>query len=212
LLPIACPRTMRRIVITGGTHAGKTTLVRAMEERGFATVPEAGLLIIEQLNQELGVREQATWRRSNQREFQARVARLQLQLEQDTTPKRGDLVFCDRGVLDGLAFCAFFDIEPPIELVRAASTPRYSAVFLLDTIQPFAGRRETGRTSDLETSLRMRALIERIYREASYPVESVPAAPMSTRIDWILGKLGVAQPPGARATSAGVAAPEPEED
>lgn len=191
---------MRRIVITGGTHAGKTTLVRAMGERGFSIVPEAGLLAIEQLNGELGVAEQAAWRRSHQQEFQARVARLQLQLEESTVPTRGDLVFCDRGVLDGLAYCAFFDVEPPIELVRASRTTRYSAVFVLDTIEPFAGRRETGRTSDLETSLRMRAAIEDIYREARYPIENLAVAPVSTRIGWILQTLGLADLLGARAT------------
>jgi predicted ATPase len=183
---------MRRIVITGGTHAGKTTLVRAMGEAGFATVPEAALLVIDQLNGELGVAEQVAWRKGHQGEFQARVARLHLELEESTPPKRDDLVFCDRGVLDGLAYCAAL-AEPPIELVRASRTRRYAAVFVLDTIEPFVGRRETGRTSDLETSLRLSETIEKIYRDASYPVERLAVAPVSTRVGWILERLGAGE-------------------
>ena len=48
-----------RVVVTGGPGSGKTTLVEALAARVYATVPEAGIQVIEALNREPGL--EAVW-------------------------------------------------------------------------------------------------------------------------------------------------------
>ena len=58
-LPEACNYALQtdrmRVVVTGGPGSGKTTLVEALGRRGYATVPEAAIQVIEAKNAELGV-------------------------------------------------------------------------------------------------------------------------------------------------------------
>jgi predicted ATPase len=43
------------VVLTGGPHSGKTTLIEELRRRGQRVVPEAALALIEELNAAMGV-------------------------------------------------------------------------------------------------------------------------------------------------------------
>ncbi|MCP4400474.1 MAG: ATP-binding protein [bacterium] len=179
-----------RVVITGGPCSGKTTLVQALRERGFHTLPEAALTVIERLNREYGVVQQKTWRRSHPVEFQRLVT--QQQAEQETRiPADAGVIFCDRGRYDALAYFQLFEIVMPEDLLRLIEETAYAQVFLLDTLSDFSQRADTGRTSDRQASIRLCALLEQVYQHYGYTPIHVPECPLQQRIDRVLRYLGI---------------------
>jgi predicted ATPase len=94
-------------------------------------------------------------------------------------------VFFDRGYLDGLAYCHYFEVEPPAELL-AADGQRYDRVFVLDTLTEFLTRSDEGRTSDKDRSIALGNELEQTYRKHGYRPIRVAVAPVTDRVDAIL--------------------------
>src|SRR5687767_4462428 len=112
-------RRAPRVVVTGGPHSGKTTLLHALAERGCRTVPESALQVIDELNERFGVAGQVEWRKSNRLEFQEMIAARQLALEAAVDESDPRPVFFDRGLHDGLAYCKVSACPVPATLASA---------------------------------------------------------------------------------------------
>lgn len=176
---------MPKIVLTGGPYSGKSTVAERLHADGCAVVPEAAMRVIEQLTEELGLEAAQAWRSAHHREFQARIAELQLRLEAAAARRGATLVVCDRGLHDGIAYCRHFGVETPEPLATAVGHTRYDRVFVLDTLRPFRGRPETGRMDGLRDSLRVRDLIREVYREHHHEPVGVPELPVADRVAQI---------------------------
>ena len=146
------------MVLTGGDHAGKTTLLEALRAEGYAVVHEAALEVIEELNHELGVDAQRSWRNAHWTRFQARVAQRQRELERAARDSGARALVLDRGLPDGIAFCRLAGVSLPDELLEGLER-RYDHVLLLDTVMPFAARPETGRIGGLGRSNALRVCV-----------------------------------------------------
>ncbi len=178
-----------RVVITGGTFSGKTTLVRALSERGFRTVPEAAIQVIEELIPLMGVEEQVRWRQANPIEFQMRVLQRQIELEAAVGP--GEFpVFFDRGRPDGVAYMRLGGHALPAALQSALDDLPYGRVFLLETLAEFDQRSDSGRTSDRERSLRTRDHLRDVYNESGYEPVLLPEMALAKRVATVLSHLG----------------------
>ena len=121
--------------------------------------------------------------------FQARVLATQLTLEARVPAEPEGPVFFDRGLLDGLAYCAHFGVAEPPGLRAAATAARYDRVLVLETPAQFELRGDTGRTSDRATSVALARAIERVYRDHGYEPIAVPAHPVAERVDAVLAAL-----------------------
>jgi len=177
---------MRKIVLTGGPCSGKTTLLEHLRAAGCATAPEAAIQVIRDLTAELGLDGQRSWRDTHWVDFQERVARLQIEHEASAERDGAELLVCDRGLLDGLAYCRYRGVEPPPRLLDLVRSGRYDQVFVLDTLEDFDARLDTGRTDDREDSLRVGALIRSVYREHGYQPVRVPELAVEARAARIL--------------------------
>lgn len=178
----------RLVVVTGGPFSGKTTLVRELSGLGYTTVPEAAIDVIRRLNDRMGVAGQRSWRRSHVQEFQRMVFDLQVEREEALDPGP-DPVFLDRGLADGIAYCLYQGVEPlPVFRERAASSG-YERAFVLDTLEGFDGRGESGRMSSRQDSLDVGRLLTEVYEAIGVDVVQVGPAPVGGRVQTLLRSI-----------------------
>ena len=178
------------IVITGGACSGKTSVINELAARGFATLPESAFAVIAELNDAMGVEAQVEWRKQNLVEFQRRLTRRQF--EQESLARRNttaQYVFCDRGLLDGRAYCLLGGRDWPDDLNDLAADARYAHLFILETLTNFNPRHETGRFDTLDESRYTAQLLEDIYTSRTDHITHVPEMLVSKRTDFILNAL-----------------------
>lgn len=179
-----------KVVLTGGPHAGKTTLLRELARRGERVLPEAAIEVIAELVRELGTEAARRWRADHAEEFQARIAAHQLALERAHAPAPNETCFFDRGLLDGVAYCRLHQRAPPPALAQALEHARYDIVILCELVLPFASRTETGRTSDELRARQIESLVRDVYREHGFNVQALPlVSPASARADLLLAEV-----------------------
>ena len=170
---------MIKIVITGGTWSGKTTVIKHLKKEGFKIVSETAIELIADLNKKYGVEGQKEWRRNNQSTFQILLAETQKKKESKIKAKKYEIVFFDRGLYDTLAYCKIRKIKVPRALVKIVKDAHYDKVFVLDTLSNFDNRSETGRTCDKKTSIKGGNYIKKVYKK--YGVEVICVKEMSIR-------------------------------
>lgn len=153
---------MRRLVITGGPGAGKSTVVAALASELGARgriVPEVATHLLGGLFPHIESDEQ---RRSVQRA----IHRVQLSLEEvhQSVGSGESLLVCDRGLLDGAAYwpegaAEFFrDVGGSEEQARA----RYDAVLFLQSAACAGHPLDRGNPTRRETREQARAIDERL--------------------------------------------------
>ena len=168
-------------VVTGGPSSGKTTTVSILRARGYATTIEHARHFID--TQRIAGKTVAEIR-DNQRAFQRGV--LLMQLEQEASLDRSELVFLDRALPDQLAYYRFLNLEPDPLLVEALAKVSYRRVFLLDLL-PLAS--DYARTEDKAAQGEIHRHIGEVYRELRFPLTIVPTLEPEARVDFILARV-----------------------
>lgn len=199
---------MKKIVLTGAPHSGKTTLINALLEEGHLVVPETAITVIESLNDLLGPKGALKWRRDHFKGFQELISERQyymeseairrLQERQDTwesiceawnepdlTVQR-NFIFLDRGAHDGIAFARHYAKEFPEKASEYIDDARYDQVFLLDLVLPFDDRVETGRLETEEDCHALQQHLDDVYSEIGLEPTLVPVMPVDERMQFVL--------------------------
>ncbi|MEM7233120.1 MAG: ATP-binding protein [Planctomycetota bacterium] len=172
-------------VLTGGPCSGKTTIIRALKDRGYFVIEEAAMRVIRS--------DPDGTLRAQPLEFQRRILDLQLEDERRAlgsavlgNPNGDSRVFVDRGIGDHFAYLALDGIEPFPELLKAwdEAVTRYQAVFLLDGNPNYEATIE--RTETPEEARRAHESIKREYQSRHPRVERVKWDSVDARIEFIL--------------------------
>jgi predicted ATPase len=177
--------SFQKIVFTGGSYAGKTTLISELQCLGYRVVPEAGLLIISQLNDELGIEEQRRWRAANPLAFYELIINKQQELERENSLSGEKAVFHDRGIPDYLAMLRLTGTEIPKRLYDVARLIPYHCAFVCETLSSFDDRAVTGRSLDRTASLKLQSLSLEIYNELSCPTIMLKESSVKDRMQLI---------------------------
>jgi predicted ATPase len=170
---------MRRYIITGAPGAGKTTILAALRDGGYAVVDEAAT--------DIHVREQALGRDEPWRDagFLDAIALLQRERQQRPAPPAAAVQLFDRSPICTLAL-AHYSGRPvtPIlarEVDRVVAErvyqPRVFFVHLLGFITPTAARRIT-----LAQSIRFERFHDQAYRDHGFELIDVPAGALEERV------------------------------
>ncbi len=168
---------MKRHVITGGPGIGKTTVIELLASRGYMIVPEVARMITEEEKlKESGI---VFWK--DLTKYQEKIAERQMELESKAT---ADIVFLDRSLIDGYAYCKLGNIAIP-ELVSKNGRNRYTKVFLLEPLPTYT--KDETRFENQEEAARIHDEIIDAYKEFGYQTISVPALPPEERAEFIIG-------------------------
>lgn len=161
-------------VITGGPCSGKTTLIKALEAKGFAIVPEAARELIEEQMKSGGV---FPW--TDNLVFQHLVVARQLMRENRGESKR----FLDRSCIDSIAYARFWKTALPDQLLMLIKSRAYAGVFLLE---PVSYANDDVRLESEEEGRQITQLLKEAYLEAGYTPIVIPALPIEQRVALVI--------------------------
>lgn len=174
-------QTTNWYVITGGPGSGKTTTIDILRARGYKTVIEHArhYLEIQRFNGH-----PVAEVRSNQKEFQLAILKMQIEAEQKLNPE--DVVFLDRAIPDAHAYYHYLGIPETTEMTNALQSVTYRKIFLLDCL-PIV--QDDVRLEDELAQHRIHELLREVYTELNIPMVTVPVMPPEERVDFLLSML-----------------------
>jgi predicted ATPase len=174
---------MKRYILTGTPGSGKTSILQALKNQGYAVVEEAATAIIA-FEQRRGNRE--PWR---QPDFIDKIVRLQQQCQIGTSMEAAALQFYDRSPLCTYALSRYLGYLPcPSlleELERMEREHIYQRqVFFIDFlgfIEPTEARRIT-----LEEALRFERIHAETYASFGYDCVHIAPSSLAQRVESVL--------------------------
>lgn len=177
---------MRKVVLTGGAGAGKTTTINRLRQMGYATVPESAIEVMEAYPELKSGEPYAFQKQVVDTQIANEAAISAMGMEEESR-----FIFLDRGIIDSKAYCTLRNTPEPPGLDAACRSSDYYAVFALETLNNFTERPETGRTSNQAMSRQTYDLLLEAYAHYGYTVISIPDQPVEVRIKLILHHLGL---------------------
>lgn len=168
-------------VITGGPSSGKTTTIDLLHQRGYTTTIEHARHYID--TQKVTGRTVAEIRK-NQKEFQNGI--LDMQIEQEASLSKDEIVFLDRAIPDALAYYRFLNIPVDEKLRNALKEASYKKIFILGYL-PMV--RDYARTENGIAQKNIHALLTEVYESLPFSVLRVPVLPPEERVDFIFKNL-----------------------
>lgn len=173
-------------VITGGPGVGKTSLIEALANRGFQTVPEDARRIIKE--QIAGNQDGLPW--ANKRRYADLMFDAALKSYITQKSKSCDVpIFFDRGHLDSICYMKMEHL--PIDtdvLKKAKKNPYNKGVFILPPWKEIYTT-DTERKQNWDEVLFTHRKMKETYIEFGYTVIEVPKADLKNRLELILDFL-----------------------
>lgn len=186
-------RNVKKIVLTGGPFSGKSTLISELEFLGYPIVQEAALLVIDDLNEEMGVAAQIKFRQENLDKIQEMIYEKQVKLENHAISQaiknNFDFIICDRGVYDGLAYYKLFEKSPHKNLIEKIETHKYDHVFVCEVLPNFDSRSDTGRFEDAESSKKLSNYSYDIYSRVTPNILWLPVMSIDERLNFVIDSI-----------------------
>ena len=172
---------MTRIVLTGGPGAGKTSLIKALNQMGYTTFNEAARRVI-QKQIELNTNK-VPW--DNVEGFSKLVLIEQIQ---DFKSGNESFVFYDRGIPDIVGYLNHGRKKTFKELKNSCSLNRYNYVFILPPWKAIYTS-DNERRENFEEAKLIYNEIKQAYLSFGYKPILVPFDSIDNRINFILNKL-----------------------
>ncbi len=177
---------MKRYVLTGAPGVGKTTILRSLQERGWAVVEEAATEVIAS-EQVRGVDE--PWQAGG---FVSKIAALQRERQRQSVPPDVCVQFYDRSPFCTLALALYLrqPVTPALteEIARVTEEQVYERVVFfirpIGFVEPSAARRISYRDS-----LVFEAVHEVVYRDHGFEIVDVAAAGVTERVAAIEARV-----------------------
>ncbi|MBW2409939.1 MAG: ATP-binding protein [Deltaproteobacteria bacterium] len=167
-------------VITGAPCSGKTSVINALEYKGFRVVHEVARAYIDEEMQKGKGLEQI---KADRYQFENHIFLTKLKIE--ASLPQNEIIFLDRAVPDSIAYFQFDGLNPgpPIEKSKLV---RYKKIFLFERL---AFLKDGVRSEDDLLAEKLDNLLETAYRMLKYDIVRVPAISVEERTAFILERL-----------------------
>ncbi|MCP9221839.1 AAA family ATPase [Erythrobacter sp. LQ02-29] len=169
-----------RVVITGAPGAGKSALLTELAGRGYATVPEAARVILQQ-PAGMALREKEPQGFAH--------AMLEADLASHAAAKYSPTIF-DRGFADIVGFLRLEGCQVGDEIIRAARNSRYSGPIFRAPPWRDIYTRDDQRIQSWDEAVASDAAVCAAWREYGYELVDLPLTDIAGRADFLLTMAG----------------------
>ena len=174
----------RFFVLTGGPGSGKTTLVEALEARGYATTEEAGRGVIREQMQ--GGGDGLPW--LDRERFAGLMFDWELRSYRQAERQDGPVVF-DRGLPDTIGYLRLEGLEVPAWMEEEALRLRYNGrVFIAPPWKEIFGADEERRQSWEVAVLTYETMVG-TYSDLGYELVELPCTTVERRADFVIAAV-----------------------
>jgi predicted ATPase len=167
-------------VITGAPCSGKTAVIRMLEQRGYKVIHEVARAYIDA---ELARGKVLSEIKADEWAFERHILMEKVRIE--STLKRDEIVFFDRGVPDSIAYYKLNGLDAAEPFQKGAEV-LYQNIFLFERLR-FS--RDTVRSEDERTARQLNRLIEESYQSLGYDIIHVPVLSVKGRTEFVLKHL-----------------------
>lgn len=174
-------------VLTGGPGSGKTTLIDALADAGFARSVEAGRGIIQD-QVAIGGRV-LPW--CDPPLFAEMMLSWEMRSHHAARDQTGP-VFFDRGVPDVVGYMRLLGLPVPSHMEKAAATFRYNRRVFIAPPWPEIFTQDNERKQTLEEAERTYAALAETYPRFGYELVTLPRLRVAERLRFILDAVGAA--------------------
>lgn len=174
----------KKIVIAGGPSTGKTSVIKAIEGKGFACFHEISREITLQARKE-GIEQLFL---TDPLLFSKRILEGRVHQFKAATKHADAIVFLDRGLHDVLAYLECFNTTYPSEFTKVCKQYTYDKIFLLPPWKEIHTS-DSERYENFEEALKIHDCLEKTYTDFGYEVIEVPKVSIAQRVEFILNSL-----------------------
>ena len=168
-------------VITGAPSSGKTTIIKLLEKKGYKVLYEIARIYIDKELKEGKTIQQI---RKDEAAFQKNILDQKVYFESRLNPK--EITFLDRAIPDSIAYYELVRVPRDKYLEDIIKKTFYKKIFLFDKVE---FEKDYARTESQEEIEKLERLLEKVYRNLSFPVIKVPKMSVEKRVKFILNNL-----------------------
>lgn len=182
-----------KIIITGGPGFGKSSIISALENRGFLVFHEVSRQIISRQISEAG--DILPWR--NHTAFHHTVWQQRLfQFEQAS-----GLCFFDRGLPDSVAYLMADNIPVPKQHANSPVLKSYYPTVFITPPWPDIFHNDSERKESFDKAVHIHTQLTNLYAQLGYTCTEIPLGNIMQRVDFVLKYLAEMQIPIVNTTS-----------
>ncbi len=178
------PKAGRRIVFSGGSGNGKSTVIELLSAHGYHVVHEVYTSLATKKVSDFDIKVDST-----SVVFREKLLNIQV-AEEDALDASCD-AFLDRSTIDWVAFGYYNGVVMPDELVAIPRIRRkYDTVFFFDPVPPQFYKQKAFSPCDQIESAKIHDFLRRSYEDMGYVIIDVPFNTPQERVKYILRELG----------------------
>lgn len=181
----------KKIVISGSAGTGKTSVINALNTKGYYCFEEVIRSLTSEITKEVDMVNQISNPivfAKDPLDFNIRLLKGRINQFQQGSLLDETLCFFDRGIPDVLAYMDFFNQKYDALFTDACNEHVYTSVFILPPWKAIY-KTDSGRFESFDEVLKIHDHLETTYKKFGYNVMEVPFGTVAERTDFILNNI-----------------------